>query len=380
MLSIRCSSLPLISLCPASAVDDGGPRLAGGGDAADLGTALHACLAEQIRGNHPEMMEIATRYAVDLRELTQLYIWWLHIWRSRIQPWFPDPQVEVALQGGDLARGLHLSGHVDLLSVVGDQIRLCDWKSGRLDMDHVDQLRGYGWLALQAYPQAQGVYACVVRLRDRVLDGHDWTRADLDGWYQDLVAQLVAGGYAPGGHCRFCPRGLSCPAKTALMRQASDALSLDGPGIGVDVPTESTPRGTFLADLLDRIRVVASACERAREVIKADVAAHGGVLPTQDGRELRIVQQTQRRIGFAAGWPILNTVIPAEEHDQCFSVSKGAVEQVVRAGVGRGQKSAAVQELMHRLEEAGAVEEVVIERLEIKRAAAAITHKLQENA
>ncbi len=382
--SIRCSSLPLVSLCAASMVDDG-VRLAGGGEAADIGTAAHAFMARAINGEMADTIELATEFGVDHDELSQMCQWgwraWERVYTRGWIPLLPPPQTEVEVACVDEESGLELTGHIDVLSVQdgpdGPIVRLADFKSGRLDLDASEQLRGYAWLALRRYPDATSVWAAVIRLRDQVLYGVEWTRQDLEAWYRRLVRHVgQTGMFAPGPQCRFCPRGLTCPAKTALIRQSVEALTkFESDVADVELgaaplsflPTELAERGTCLADVLECAKLVEGVATRAREMIKADVVAHGGTLPTTDGRELRTVETKRRDIAYAPAWPILRETIPSDTLCECVSVSKTKIEEAVKSMVGRGQKTKAVKEVMDRLEQAGAITIHPILRLEVRR-------------
>ncbi len=363
-MKTRASRLPLNLLCSASLVDDGIPI--GAGEAADLGTACHRLLTDRIAGrNEMDVWEAAAFYRVDSDELAKLAAWGWKAWEA-VSSHFVDPQVETSLEYS--RDGFTLTGHADVLSLVGRELRLADFKTGYRDDDHTDQLKAYAFLALHM-TDCDSAYMVAIGVRNRTADGIRMTRAELDDWFAGVLRRLDRPmEYRPGSHCRYCPRGLSCPAKTELIRQAAGALFAEDDPAGISLPVELSERGQVLADLLDHCRLIEDVSGAVRALIKADVAAHGGKLPTRDGRQLEIVEQKRREIQFPEAYPILSEVLGEQELRKLLKVSKGAVETAAKAGAPRGRKGLAVQQLLAELEQADALASKTIERLEIRRA------------
>jgi hypothetical protein len=343
------------------------PRIEGDSEAADLGSACHHFMSERISGRFPDPDEVALRYDVNSDELARLVSWGWRCWLE-LANHFPNPQTEVGLGFG------MLSGHVDVLSLFAREIRLADFKTGRVERDHGEQLKGYAWLALQHYPLADRVYAACINWRQQVVEGEYWSRGQLNAWYAGLEKKLEdTQTFRPGAHCAHCPRGVTCPAKTALLQQAAalipDIERQQAAGAFDQVlPKTPEQRGAALAVILARAKMLEASAAIVREMVKAEVVQAGGNLPTGNGYELRIVEQAHKQIEFDSAWPILREEIPARSMNQCLKVVKGEVEKAVAAEAARGQKGAALRRLMELLEGAGAIHTKTIERLEVRRA------------
>ena len=370
LLSIRASHMPLVSACAASTlVVDGEPRLDSGGESvapANLGTATHLCLTEHIKGNRLDWSDVANNYGVDSDELAKLARWGLDCW-GELRQWYPQPDVEVPLEFTDESNGIRLTGHVDVLSVTPEQIRLADFKSGWVDADATQQLRAYGWLALHKFPTVPEVYAALVRFRDRRADGWVWSREQLTDWYSRFVEHLAGrtgpDPYNPGPHCRFCPRGAVCPAKTQLIAQAAHALTMmNGDGLPVE-PAR-------LAELVDKMALLTTVIDSARKLIKSTVQAAGGSLALGDGRELTVTTQDRRTLRVNADVrDYLAEKLPAEQWGQVVKASITELEKAVKSGVKRGGKGEAWMKTVADIEERDGIEVKQIERLEVRRSA-----------
>lgn len=343
-----------------------------GSEAADLGAAVHFVFLEGVDGRHVEIEDAAQRFNVDQEELERLCSWAWRQWES-IRANFPGPHVEEYMELGK--DGLWLTGHADLLSIVDDQVRVLDLKSGRLDSAHDEQLKGYAFLALQHCPGTTSAYVAVLRIRDQVLDGTVYTRQELDQWFERLSDRTAKRSYNAGVHCGHCRRSLECVARHKYLRSAVNDFAAGAPTLALECLSEAMPlptRGQLLASVLERVKLVEDACELARSMVKADVAAHGGAIPTTDGRELVIVERAERRIDYAAGWPILidhEPALPTDQLMQAVTINKGKVESAIKAIAPFRQKGAAVKRVMETLESAGAIQSTVVERLEVHRAA-----------
>lgn len=358
----RCSRLPLLSICAASAaapeitIDDAD-------EPARLGNAVHEILAERVKSRPWSIEEAAFRWRVPEDEIAALVSWGWRYWQQ-VERWYPDPQTEVKLAIPSL------TGTVDLLSVVGEEVRILDWKSGRIEADATAQLRGYGLLALRKFPECVTAHVSLLNIRTANISRERYTRPQLEQWWLDMGRHLDAGVYTPGLHCGHCPRGMDCPAKTRLVRQATSILlDTEMERLALTLPADPAERGAIWDRMRMRVKLVKDCCELVEKLHKADVALHGGVLPSDDPAwEWRLTAQERRTIEFGRGWPILQQAgLRPADLESCISVGKTKLEDLIRANAGRGQKGKAVKEIMDRLNEAGAIATTTIDRLERRR-------------
>lgn len=362
-IPIRCSSLPLVAACAASIdaefpVDSPSPE-------AQLGTAVHDFLAAHI-GGWLDASYVQPDLGDDYRMLTAAG---LHCWKQLAQH-FPAPSVERFLSAP--LDGIELTGHADVLSVEYQatdglgEVRVLDWKTGREDFNHDDQLKGYGLLGLEAHPDAESVSVALCRVRYQTVDLGHFTRAELRDWWQGIAGRVLRErrAFNPGRHCGYCPRGLTCPAKTALLRQAVGGLTItdDDYTQALDVTDPDV-----LSMLYDRAKLIERAAAAAIDQIRASVIAAGGRIATSDGRELVLTEQTRRSIDVAAGIETLNDAIGWDAVAPLLKIGKGDVEKAVMERHPRGKKTQAVKELLGRLESDGALRTETVCKLEVRR-------------
>ena len=360
--TIRCSSLGLAALCPQSVkvdgiVQKGDPRLA------NAGNAVHEVLANDRAGRESNVIEIATRWDVDLSELLPIVANGRATWEF-IAASFPDPQPEVELRS-EIEPGLELVGHADVLSVdrPGDLVLVADYKSGFLDLDHRDQLRGYAWLALRQFGTSKAYTAVLLIRHRRDVDGQFWSRAELDAWASGFFSRLTKEDhFNAGAHCRFCPRFITCPATEANLRTAYQSLAGDFSSLAY---LEGEERAKVLAEILDHSDLVKSFMDRVRQLIKADIAVRGPV-ETADGRRISLRTVDAKEILPRESWDILNTELDDQIWD-VLSVSKTDVEKAIGAKAPYRGKGRAIKRVMLALEEAGAIRVNSFQRLETKR-------------
>ena len=359
-MDVRCSSLPLLARCAAAAVP---PALKVEGDdgAARLGTAVHAWLADRIRsGIHVDPAELPKAYpGLDADECAALAWSAWKCWEA-VAHYFPTPQTERELRYED---GLGtITGHPDVLSIYNGAVWIADHKTGFLDENHDEQMKGYGWLGVNAF-HVDVANVCLIRVRGGTADWARYTRPELAAWWDAFTDRLTAERetYRPGTHCRYCRRFLECPAAGRLLEKAeNDLLTLQA---NLDLPRDSE-----LGTLLDFCKILEDRCQLARNLVRARVAQAGGRLATGDGRELILVQQERREIAFDPGMGIIaDEGLITTKLKESIRIPKGVVEDEVRASAARGLKKAAVEKLTARLEEAGAIRTSVIERLEVRR-------------
>ena len=383
--SIRCSRLPLALACPGSLIGDWSAE--GDDYAARLGSAVHHVLADHLCRRGWDTDATAVAFSVDPAELESLVFQAVKLWDG-LRSLFPDAQAEKEMGYGDSR--LMLTGTADVVHYDPDsrEVRVLDWKTGREDADHEEQLKGYCWLAINIYPEADVARGCVVRIRDGLADWTCYTREALAAWWETVTERLKnLCVYRPGPHCTRCPHARGCHANRDTIRQAAQVL--------MDQPRYNLP-ATELGNLYDRVRIVEVLCEQARNAIKAEVAARGGRIDLGNGRTLEIAESVTRKVDYAAGREVVAEALSDLSDDwfyRILTVNKSALDKAIMETAPRGQKTARLNEVYSRLEAAGAIQTTTTQRLEVRRNGnhdadaqrlgdadqPAITHRASEN-
>lgn len=366
---VRCSSLPRIWQCPASAQQDG-PSIDLVSDAGQMGTAVHAVLADRARGVAAwNYAECAEKYGVDAAELMRLAdaAWEM---RGQIQEAMPgkgirDVRAEVALCGVP-APGLQLTGHIDYLIQGHNRAVVIDYKTGRRgdlsDPEH--QLRGYAWLVLQANnPGIEHVTACAVWVHERTHTTYQMARADMDDWRDELVAKLTDPNpqYGPSeSACRYCPYQATCEARLALLAGAlvliEGRLDLGRNEHGI------APSRLLLAH--EAVTAIEARLKQFRAELRAMIHRDGPIVAGE--KRLSLQEVSVSEIDPQRAWGVLTARLSNDEIAQCVKLRKGELVKRVRAKVSRG-KQAEADEFIRELAEQNAITYITQHRLTLKK-------------
>lgn len=359
-MNLRCSALPLLSQCAASGAE-AAIRFGSGGDAADMGSAVHKYLAKRIAGYDIEPSEVAMEFGVDLIDTAKACYGAWRAWQE-VADLFPNPKVEQEFSA-DIG-GMTLTGHIDVHAIACGQARLCDYKSGWGDFDAEPQCRGYGFLLLRAHPEIESVYAIILRTRTWVAERFLWTREQLESWWADFSAEVACEEYRPGEHCQFCRRGPTCPAKSALLRQSHNALV--GLAEGLDLSALTVDE---VLDLHGRIALLERMAKDVKPLIKVLVAEAGGALLREDGSGLTLEEVTRRSLVFAKAWPMLTALgIRADRLAEECDMSKEGAEKLIGELAETGQKGKRIKAVLADLDAAGGIMKTTIHQLKPRRA------------
>ena len=357
MTSIRCSSLPLVSACAAASIPPA-VRIEPPRGPADLGSAFHDCMAAVVSGQPYDLDTIANLWHVDPEQLRPMVGWARARWADTFAEMFPAASVEVPMSYCD--DDLTLTGHSDIGSVLPSEIRVGDWKTGWLDVDPIDQLRGYAFLSLMAHselPDIDSVYVLKIDVRHQYAEPRRFHRAELLDWWTWLKSHAKETTlYRPGPHCGRCPRALECPAHATALRHLSQSLV-------TATPTDSL-RGASPDDLAQTVllaRMFEKRIEAFLKSAKAHVEAHGG----QFG-PLFLRDENRPWIDVARAWDVLTDALGQDTLRDLLSDSKGDLLDAFAANAPPRGKGAAKQALIARLEEAGALVRNTIQKLEVR--------------
>jgi hypothetical protein len=358
---IRCSSLPLMAAC-APAAESVAYKIESERGPSDLGTAFHACMARYVgRGESPAVTitQEAARNNVTPADLAPLVWGASKVWRETLEPLYPNAEVEREFSASDPDAGIELTGHLDIFSWVPEarEIRVLDYKTGYIDAEAREQLRGYALLGMLNYPAASTASISKWQVREGKLETEVFTREALFAWWEWLVAHVRESNiFRSGDHCERCPRAFACEARTAALRQAAGWL----PAMDGDALRELD--ADRMAEVLTQARALEKLLGRIIGTIKSEVSLRG-----KSFGPMFIKTEERTSINVGRGYGVLAQAIGVEKLIPMFKVGKGDVEDAVKATAPRGQKSAAVNNLMEQLGEAGALVISTIHKLEVRK-------------
>lgn len=358
MITIRCSSLPLLFACRPAL--EGDLRIDERNEAADLGSAAHEAMEAIVGGVRPNLDAIAQRWSCNRDELGRLAWYGAKSWEE-LAPSFPDPETEVEVMAtfGDV----RLTGHVDLRAHPADtDANVVDFKTGRVDRDYYHQLAGYGSCVLKINPQLERVVVSIVWLRDQTIETYVIDRAVSDQWIARLGTQLSRTQFVTGDHCRHCPRSHSCPAVQAKAAEGIAILTGE-PRLSL----EGLPSADVVA-LYRRARLVEKVAESMVASIRLHVIQHGPQ-DSGDGTALQVVEENGGRdIDVGKAWDIIQARLPdADAMSSVLRVSATALDEAVVKAAGRGKGADAKRALAAELAAAGAVTMKKLQKMTEKR-------------
>ncbi len=368
MITIRCSSLPLLFACRPAL--DGDLQIDERNEASDLGSAAHEAMEAIVAGRRPDLDAIASRWSCNRDELGRLAWYGGVVWngsekQQALAPSFPDDEEHTRLSESEVCAvidgGISLPGHMDMHTICSDgTARTVDWKTGRVDRDFYHQLVGYA-AGLMEDLNIHQVTASVVWLRDQSIETYVIDRAILGQWIARLKVQLTRTAFVTGPHCVNCPRSHSCPAVKAKAREGVEIMT------GGTVDLADMPPAQVV-ELYRRARLVAKVAQSMVASIRLHVIQNGPQ-DSGDGKTLQVVEEIGGRdIDVGKAWDIIQARLPdAEAMSSVLRVSATALDDAVAKAAGKGNGAAAKRELAADLESAGAVTMKKLIRLSEKR-------------
>lgn len=357
MPDLRCSSLPLFMKCAQSM--NGVVNVKEYYPEATLGQAVHAALARHVAGMPVDVAAVASLFGADEGEVGFLFSQGYKAWedmRPRVEdsPIHPERRLFWNWPWGDL------TGAADVIIEHdgGRVLEIIDWKTGRRDADHREQVLGYCVLGLNHFPKAEVATSRVVWLRNLESEVYSLRRAEVEMWEERVASQVSNGGaYQPGAHCPNCPRKFECQARIDMSRAA---LAVIG-GQRVDLRTMTADQQVTLyrkaKDVVDLgFRVIDQVKELAGEA------------PIQGlGVRLVMVEEARRALLPREAWPVLQQHLTDEQLAEAVKVSITAVQDAAAEGAPRGEGAGRKRALMAALEEAGAVTSSMVKKLTERR-------------
>jgi len=190
MTTIRCSRLPLLMACNASALSPL-PRSNEDSDAATQGRLCHEIIeAYAVTGVEPDYEAFDSETSRLVRNGVEMI--------SQIPhdtTWVAEMDVS-----DRISEDCRLTGHIDLAAMTKTGIVVADIKTGRKhDGDYRPQVRGY---ALCAQDPALSADCWILYLSDKSAENWQETPETLESFRADIVKHLEAPmDYVPGPHC-----------------------------------------------------------------------------------------------------------------------------------------------------------------------------------
>lgn len=338
MITVRCSSLPLLFACGQSLGGD--TRVDESGGAGALGTATHSALEPVVAGGSVDwaaLPALASEHGVDTDELRGLVAAGVAAWRDA--GFAPSvPEVALSAPMGDVL----LTGHLDWAAGAEGG----DWKTGRGDTDYSQQMRGYAALLLADDHSISVAKMSIIWLRDQQVEPYTLRRSDLPAWVESLNRAVTDTTYRTGPHCTWCHRSATCEGARARQAEAVRAIQTTGEA-AID---EMAPDAVI--DLYNQASTVAALAKRVTEAIKTR-ALRGPI----DGekRRLVIVEEQRREIDTLLAWPVLQEHLSTEAMARALDVRITRAEEAIRDAAPRGQAAQQIRDFKAALDSSGAV-------------------------
>lgn len=339
--------------------------------AAENGTAAHKCLeglATTGRVDLDSIDRICDELDGDSEEVRMLCGKASKLW-AKIRDTFPAALTEIAvsyeLPSLDIA-GLKLTGHIDVISIVGGQVRILDWKTGRKDANYSHQMMAYLAMVLMEYPELDGGTATIAWVRSGDVENYTMTRQDALKWAHDFEERVVQwdGVYRTGDHCVHCRRLHECDAGNTLARSYVAAIG----DVGLDAVESQVGKlePDACIDLYHKARLVSQIADKSLKAIKARAEKQGEIV----GKETKLYLDSEgrRELDPEKAWGVLSDLgFQESDFAAVIKMPISKVEKRVAELAGKGNGAAAKRELAKKLELAGAIEINEIYKLEERR-------------
>lgn len=347
-------------------------RIEGDDEAALIGTAAHAILASRISGKD-WWNEGGNEKVLEQSGMLAGMAW--RLWEDSLSAFFPGPACEHRTPPLDAHGVTLLTGGIDLWSVVDNEIRVLDWKTGRVYPERGDiQVKAYCRLLAEEFPQIERFAGCVVHVPGGTAEWFRWTRDELLTWWESTCNWLAHDAakeiYHPSpDNCRYCPRRLECPARHQLLEDSKHFLTTRKPGelLASMVDTGGQLLGDAAATMLGNAKFVRDAAQAAIDYMQSEVKCRGGMISMSDGRQLVIKPETHRHIEACPRTVgILHNYISIEEIENATKLSKTKIEKSISDSVAK-DKGKLKKQVLDELDAAGCITETVVEKMIVTR-------------
>lgn len=368
MMTLRCSALPLFMRCAGSVRGD--VRVSEWNEATDMGTAVHDALARYIKGLPVDLPSVAALHGVDEGEMSMLFHMGLKTWGA-LHPGGRHKSESERHLSAMIGPNLELTGTADVLTLswtgvdtwqIGGEgsmaVEVLDWKTGRRDADHREQLMGYAALALLNHPEAAYAFGRIVWLRTDETEVYSLTRADMAHWRERLIDKAQETEYRPGPHCQYCPRQHGCPAHQEMQRGALAVVGAPRASLAEMSPPEKL-------SLYHKAKSVRALAELVLDEVRSHVQATG---PIEDnGTKLQLIEETRRSLKPGEAFPVLQKYLTEAQLAECVSVSLSKAEDAAAKGQPRGEGAKRMRAMVADLTTAQAIGTTTIQKLTERR-------------
>lgn len=354
-IPLRPSTMDRAWICPGSHHPEEGEPLievVTDDDSGSIGVVAHKALQCIVTGDEFKLAEVCVEYHVEKDDVGFLIYACekFHKFLTsnfNVSEWYAEKKVS-----SDTT--LEYSGTADIIGHErdGKRIIIADLKTGRADTSAEHQMRAYSFAALSKAESAESVKAMVLWARDQEIQPWTWTRNDLVTWaveMQDKVWNWDGVNYTVGGHCTFCRRHASCPARMAeltstyeLMKVSADTHELVG-----DDFSKAWQASIDIPKLIEQWRA------RQKERIKAT-----GPIPMEEGKVLTLTDRNvSPKMDAEKAAAVLKSGFGFTDSDvyECCRLSKGDVENKVAESAETGGKGKAKKAVVETLTEYGAL-------------------------
>lgn len=339
-----------------------------------IGDACHAVYARliHIEATQDDIEEAilseSTAHAADPQEVRFLTHWGLDHWKQ-IKHEFPDPITEAELTAPLPGDRWELKGHPDVISIVGTQGRVLDYKTGRSPGDYINQLLAYAYLITSNDPNVEEVRVTQLDVRSSKVHTQTFQRADVERWGGYYRDRLEDGQYRIGEHCGLCPRRGECPRISEWIRQMAAAFIGDDK---LQLPEDKSEWGPILKKAYDWAGQLEYNLGDFQKGLKA-LLKQTGPLPLPTGGFFGIVEKPRDNIDAARAYQHIAaaTKLPPEQLVQGVRFTKKAIGELCRQITTEGDEKAARKaaykletQLLGTLRDAGAIEQTTAEYVE----------------
>jgi hypothetical protein len=327
-------------------------------DDANEGRANHKALEFVARGEEPPIEQISERYGVDEDDLAITARSGSKLWLE-VSRWFPDVATEIKIEG-PVTRGT-----IDVICVEPDALAIADWKTGRSGDEHKYQRMAYADAAREIFGipsrgfiptfelyTALGEIQCV-NLTEEMLDGfREQCREQIKSALSDHPQ------YAPGAHCKFCPRQNECAALEDYNRTSASSL--------IETGSTALTRDD-VGRLYDRYKLLKDAIVKYENML--DSVLEDGSIDIGNGRVVQL--KDEKRETIEASNDVLDVLASFAIDDASLllgeSLPKSAIKRACKAISAKGKASALERSIMKELRESGFVTKKTIKKKEIVR-------------